>query len=122
MPKACKCIKDYDSLYLIIYFCIFITHVQAPRELRLAINRSGDSIGIVSVDYNIIYLPLGTTDPSQVNLATALTFTGSVQLQGGQTLRDFSLTVPNSAFLETGGNFMATIDNATLIGGGNSHS
>lgn len=89
-----------------------------PRELRLAINRSGDSIGIVAVDYSIIYLPPQITDPSQVDPGMALTFNGSVQFQGGQTLRDFSLTVPDNAFLEVGGNFMATLVNASLIGGG----
>lgn len=74
-------------------------------------NRSGDSVGIVSVDYNIVYVPPQSS-------TTQLAFTGSVEFQGGQTLRDLSLTIPDTAFLEINGNFMATIENATLVGGG----
>lgn len=93
--------------------------VQAPRELRLAINRSGDSIGIVAVDYNIVYVPPSTS--TQADTAD-LVFTGSVRLQGGESTRDFSVTIPDTSFLEVGGNFMATLANATLVGGGNRYS
>ena len=89
--------------------------VQAPRELQLAINRSGDSIGIVAVDYNIVYVPPSTSDPTQT---TALAFTGSVRFQGGETTRDFSVTISGSTFLEVGGTFMAILANATIVGGG----
>lgn len=74
-------------------------------------NRTGDSIGIVAVEYSIVYLP------PQSDTAT-LSFAGSIEFQGGQTVRDLSITLPNTAFLEVGGNFMATIENATLVGGG----
>lgn len=67
-------------------------------------------MGTVTVDYNIVYLP--------PQAAATLMFSGFVQFQGGVTTRDFSVTIPDNAFLETGGNFMATIENATLIGGG----
>ena len=90
--------------------------LQAPRELMLALTRTGDSVGIVAVDYSVVYVP----PEGEQSQGTTLTFTGSVQLQGGQTSRDFSLTLPDSTFLETGGNFMAVIDNATLVGGGKS--
>jgi hypothetical protein len=42
-----------------------------------------------------------------------------VQFQGGMSARDFSVTLPDNAFLEIEGNFMATIENATVVGGGN---
>ncbi len=71
----------------------------------------------MAVDYSIVYLPSSASDPTQ---AAALTFTGSVRLQGGETTQDFSLTIPDSAFLEVGGNFMATLANATIVGGGKS--
>lgn len=74
-------------------------------------DRTGDSIGIVAVEYSIVYLP------PQSGTST-LGFTGSIEFQGGQTSRDFSITLPDTAFLETDGNFMATIENATLTGGG----
>lgn len=84
----------------------------------MSVERSGDSIGIVAVDYTVAYLPPGVTDPESVDAAMALTITGSVQFQGGQTRRDFSETLANSAFLETGGNFLVTLENATITGGG----
>lgn len=66
----------------------------------------------MTVDYSIVYLP---PNPSS---DAALTFAGFVQFQGGMAIRDFSVTLPNNAFLEIGGNFMATIENATLVDGG----
>ena len=70
-------------------------------------------MGTIAVDYSIVYLP-----PSGTGASTALTFAGFVQFQGGMSTRDFSVTLPDNAFLEIGGNFMATIDNATLVSGG----
>lgn len=69
------------------------------------------------MDYTITYLPPQISDPTELDAATALIFSGFVQFQGGQTIRDFSITLPDTAFLEIGGNFMATLDNTTLIGG-----
>lgn len=92
--------------------------MQAPRELRLAVNRTGGAVGGLAVDYSILYLPAGITDPSQVDASTVLDLSGSVQLQGGQTLGDFSVAVDDSAFLESGGLFMARLDNVTIVGGG----
>lgn len=77
-------------------------------------NRTGDTLGTVTVDYSIVYLP-----PPGSAAATTLTFSGFVQFQSGMDTRDFSVTLPDNAFLETGGSFMATIENATLISGGN---
>lgn len=85
--------------------------MQAPRELRLAVDRTRGFIGIVSVEYNIVYLPPQSASPT-------LMFMGSIEFQGGQTSRDLSITLSDNAFLETGGNFMATLENATLVGGG----
>lgn len=87
--------------------------LQAPRELRLSVDRTGDTVGTVTVDYSVVYLPPPTSTPSTVSALT-----GFVQFQGGMSARDFSVTLPNNAFLEIGGNFMATIENATLVGGG----
>ena len=99
--------------------CKIITcALQAPRELRLAVNRSGGAIGIIAVDYSILYLPAGVMDPIQVDRSTALILSGSIQLQGGQTVKDFSVTIDDTVFLETGGEFMATLDNVTIVGGG----
>lgn len=67
------------------------------------------------MEYSIVYLPPSTSDLTQT---TALAFTGSVRLQGGETTQDFSVTIPDSTFLEVGGNFMAALDNATIVGGG----
>lgn len=81
-------------------------------------NRTGDTLGTVTVDYSIVYLP--PPNPSGGGAVTTLTFAGFVQFQSGMDTRDFSVTLPDNAFLEIGGSFMATIENATLISGGNS--
>ena len=69
----------------------------------------------MAVDYYIIYQPPPESDTSQM---VPLAFTGSVRFQGGETTRDFSVTLPDSAFLEVGGNFMAMLANASIVGGG----
>lgn len=69
----------------------------------------------MEVDYSIAYSPPPTSDPNQV---PALAFSGSVRFQGGETTRDFSVTIPDTAFLEVDGNFVATLGNATIVGGG----
>lgn len=93
---------------------------QAPRELRLAVTRRGDSIGIVTVDYSITYLPPAVLDPSQLSdSSTALTLSGFIEFRGGDVMRSISLTLSDTAFLETGGRFFATLTNASLTGGGN---
>lgn len=91
---------------------------QSPRELRLSVSRSGGSVGIVAVDYRVVYLPFGTSDPAQGVTGVTTMETGSVSLQGGQTLRAFSVPISDDAFLETGGQFFVTLTNVTLTGGG----
>ena len=69
-------------------------------------------MGIVAVEYTVVY------QPPQASAAPTITFADTVLFQGGQSSRDFSITLPDSTFLETGGNFMATLANATIVGGG----
>ena len=76
----------------------------------LAVVRSAGTTGIVAADYTIWYTPAGST-PSVVTMAT-------VQLQSGQSLITFSVTLANGLFLEVDGQLTATLDNVTLIGGG----
>lgn len=95
---------------------LVLCQLQAPRELMLTVNRTGGSLGTVTVDYSITYLP--PTNPSETAAGAMLTFAGFVQFQGGMSARDFSVTLPDNAFLEVGGSFMATIENATLVSGG----
>ena len=112
-------VADTVSIFsMILYGLILFEFSQSPRELRLAVTRSGGSTGIVAVDYAVVYLPLGTTDPTMGVTGVATIATGSVQIQGGLILREFSVPISDDAFLETGGQFFVSLTNATLIGGG----
>ncbi len=84
----------------------------------MVIQRSRGDIGIISIDYAITYLPVGASDSDPNAVALAM---GSVQLQGGQSTRDFSVTIPNDMFLEPGAVFRANITNTVLVGGGKCH-
>ena len=86
--------------------------MQTPRELRLVVVRTLGDIGTISVDYTIMYLPPGASEG-----AVAVEM-GSERLQGGQSSRDFSVTIPESMFLEPEGTFSAIITNTSLVGGG----
>ena len=59
--------------------------------------RSRDSFGTISIDCSIVYLPVGVTDPIQGDSSVVTMTTGSVQLQGGQVLKEFNVTI---SFLE----------------------
>ncbi len=84
----------------------------------LIVERSRGNMGVISIDYSIVYLPAGVSDgdPEVVTLAT-----GSIQLQGGQSMLEFSVTISNDMFLETGGVFRATITDTNLVDGGKCH-
>ena len=55
------------------------------------------SSGDISIDYSIVYLPVGVTDPIRGDSSVVTMTTGSVQLQGGQVLKEFNVTI---SFLE----------------------
>ena len=80
--------------------------------------RSGDSVGTISVDYGIVYLPVGVTDPVQGDSSVVTMATGSVQLQGGQVLKEFNVTISEDAFLEPRANFYVYLNSTILVGGG----
>ena len=86
--------------------------MQTPRELRLVVVRTLGDIGTISVDYTIMYLPPGAAQDAIV------VEMGAERLQGGQSSRDFSVTIPESMFLEPEGTFSAVITNTSLVGGG----
>ena len=80
--------------------------------------RSGDSLGTIRIDYGVVYLPVGVTDPAQGDPSVVTMATGAVQLQGGQVSREFSVTISEDAFLESRANFLVYLNSTTLTGGG----
>ena len=81
-------------------------------------NRSGDSLGTIRIDYGIVYLPVGVTDPTQGDPSVVTMATGSVRLQGGQVSTEFRVTISEDAFLEPRANFHVYLNSTTLTGGG----
>ncbi len=77
--------------------------------------RSAGTLGVVAVDYTVWYMLASSSSTSP---APSLVTIGLVQLQSGQSLTSFSVTLPNTLFLETGGSLLAVIDNTTLVAGG----
>ena len=70
------------------------------------------------MDYNVVYLPVGVSDPALGDTSVVTMAAGSVQLQGGQTLAEFSIQISDDAFLEPLANFFVFLNSSTLIGGG----
>ena len=88
---------------------------QVPRTLDLVLTRSGGTIGVLSVEYSVLYLPLGVTEPAQGMPVAAQ---GSERLEGGQDRAEFSITISNELFVEPMANFYAFLNATSLIGGG----
>ena len=84
----------------------------------MAISRSGGSAGTIAVDYSIVYLPPGVSDPLQGSTGVVAPAMGSVQIQDGQSSWRFSVPLMSDAFLEEGSSFYVQLDNTTLVGGG----
>lgn len=100
---------------------IHFSHLQSSRELQLAVRRSGGSIGTIAVDYSVVYLPPGVSDPLQGSVGDVAPAMGSIQLQDSQSLLQFSVPLLSGAFLEEGSAFYISLDNTTLVGGGETY-
>ena len=82
------------------------------------INRSGGSVGTVAVDYDIVYLPPGVSDPLLGTTGVVAPVMGSVQIPEGQSSLQFNVPLMSDAFLEEGSAFYASLINTTLVGAG----
>lgn len=84
----------------------------------MAVSRGGGSAGTIAVDYSIVYLPPGFSDPLQGSTGVVAPAMGSVQIPDGQSSLQFSVPLMSDAFLEEGSSFYVRLDNTTLVGGG----
>ena len=84
----------------------------------MAVSRGGGTVGIIAVDYSIVYLPPGVTDPQLGSSGVVAPAMGSIQIQEGQSSLQFNVRLMSGAFLEEGSSFYVTLDNTTLVGGG----
>ena len=69
------------------------------------------------MDYSIVYLPPGQSDPLQGTTGVVAPAMGSIQIQEGQTSLQFNVPLMSDAFLEEGSAFYVVLDNTTLVGG-----
>jgi len=60
---------------------------------------------------------VGVTDPIKGDSSVGTKATGSVQLQGGQVLKEFNITISEDTFLEPRANFYAYLNSTMLMGG-----
>ena len=98
------------------HYCLRL--LQNLRNLQLVVTRGGGSVGTIAVDYSIVYLPLGRSDPSQGTTGVVAPAMGSIQIPEGQMSLQFNVPLMSDAFLEEGSAFYVTLDNTTLVGGG----
>lgn len=88
----------------------------------MAITRGGGSVGTIAVDYSIVYLPPGVSDPLLGSSGIVVPAVGSVQIQDSQSSLQFNVPLMSGAFLEEGSSFYVTLDNTTLVGGGETNN
>lgn len=80
--------------------------------------RTQGTIGTISVDYYVTYLPQGTSDPSQGDSSVFAVASGSVRLVGGQVMAEWDLEILNEAFLDTSAQFYVQLNSTYLVDGG----
>lgn len=90
--------------------------------MQLEVIRSGGNVGTIAVDYQIVYLPPGVSDPLLGTMGTVAPAMGSIQIPEGQSLLRFNIALMSDAFLEEGSSFFIELVNTTLVGGGKTKS
>ena len=92
--------------------------MQNSRSLQLVISRSGGTVGTIAVDYYIVYLPPGVSDPLLGTTGVVAPAMGSVQIPEGQSSLQFNVPLMSDAFLEEDSAFYVFLVNTTLVSGG----
>lgn len=80
--------------------------------------RSHGTIGTIAVDYSVVYLAEGVSDPSAGDPSVFAMASGSVRLVGGQTMAEWDLEVLDEAFLDTSAQFYVKLNSTYLVEGG----
>ena len=80
--------------------------------------RSPGTVGTISVDYYLTYLPEGVTDPLEGDSSAFAVAQGSIRLLGGQMTVEWEVEILSDAFLDTSGQVYVRLNSTTLVEGG----
>ena len=87
------------------------------RTLSFGLTRTGGTTGDILVQYRIIYLPPGISDPFEGTSGDVAPGTGSIQMLSGQSSANVTVSIFEDGFLDEGSRLYAEITTVQLIGG-----
>ena len=91
---------------------------QSERTLSFDILRTGGSVGEVTVQYRVLYLPAGVSDISEGTSGVVSPATGSTKLSEGVTRQNVTVSIFTNAFLDADSNLYVEITGTDLTSAG----
>ncbi|XP_032873159.1 adhesion G-protein coupled receptor V1 [Amblyraja radiata] len=113
-------IQDSDDVYGLIGFHSMegqeIESSPTGRFLSLSFGRHNGTVGVVQLNYTVLYIPAGVMDLSNakddiLNVSSK----NSVIFMPGQSQISIKLPIRNDAFLQNGASFLVQLDTVELI-------
>ncbi|XP_059825311.1 adhesion G-protein coupled receptor V1 [Hypanus sabinus] len=113
-------IQDSDDVYGLISFYSLeeqkIESSPAGRFLSLSFARHSGTVGVVQLNYTVLYLPAGVLDLSKAkDDILKVSSQNSVILMAGQSRASLKLPIRNDAFLQNGASFLVRLETVELI-------
>uniref|UniRef100_A0A4W3JB69 Adhesion G-protein coupled receptor V1 n=1 Tax=Callorhinchus milii TaxID=7868 RepID=A0A4W3JB69_CALMI len=113
-------IQDSDDVYGLIEFHPFeeqrIESSPAGRFLSLSFARKNGTLGVVRLNYTVLYIPVGALDRSQAkDNVLNISSKNNAIFMSGQSEFSVHLPIRNDAFLQNGASFLVQLDTVELV-------
>ena len=82
--------------------------------MELTIARNGGSEGVIIVEYSVIYLPLGVSDPTMGDTSVFTNAASSVIMSDAESEANVQVDIASNAFLEQEGSFWLNLTGVLL--------
>ena len=80
----------------------------------MIIARNGGSEGIIIVEYSVVYLPPGVSNPAMGDTSILTNAANSVMMSDGQAEANITVGIASNAFLEQEGSFWLNLTGVLL--------
>ncbi|XP_067885769.1 adhesion G-protein coupled receptor V1 [Heterodontus francisci] len=113
-------IQDSDDVYGLIEFHSMerqkIESSPAGRFLSLSFARYNGTVGVVKLNYTVLYIPAGVMDLSKAkDDVLNVSSKNSITFMPGQSQISLKLPIRNDAFLQNGASFLVQLETVELV-------
>ncbi|XP_067838274.1 adhesion G-protein coupled receptor V1 [Heptranchias perlo] len=113
-------IQDSDDVYGLIKFHSMeeqkIESSPAGRFLSLSFSRHNGAVGVVKLNYTVLYIPAGVMDLSKAkDDVLNVSSKNNIIFMPGQSQMSLKLPIRNDAFLQNGASFLVQLETVELV-------